>query len=65
MNWIEVKDIKELPYNNNSILAQDEYGNIGYVYWDSYNWVYDVPYRSEDDPYILPGKIVKYATISN
>mgnify|MGYP003704463059 CR=1 FL=1 len=40
MNWIEVTDIKQLPYDRKSILAQDEYGNMGVVYWNSYNWVY-------------------------
>jgi hypothetical protein len=31
MNWIEVIDKKELPYDRKLILAQDEYGNMGVV----------------------------------
>ena len=58
MNWIEVKDKKELPYDRKSILAQDEYGNVGVVYWNSYDWVYDIP--GMGDEIELPGKIVKY-----
>jgi len=59
MNWIEVTDIKELPYDRKSILAEDEYGNMGVVYWDSYDWVYDIPYWDIDE-FKLPGKIVRY-----
>lgn len=58
MNWIEVTDIKELPYDRKSILAEDEYGNMGVVWWDSYDWVYDIPVNR--DEIILPGKIVRY-----
>jgi hypothetical protein len=57
MNWIKVTDKKELPYSSPRILVEDEYGNIGVVYWDSYDWVYDIPgiYLI-----VLPGDIVKY-----
>ena len=41
MNWIEVVDKKQLPYDR-SILAQDQNGHMGVVYWNSYNWVYDI-----------------------
>jgi glycosyltransferase involved in cell wall biosynthesis len=58
MNWIEVIDKKELPYDRKLILAQDEYGNTGVVYWNSYGWVYDIP--GMGDEIELPGKIVKY-----
>jgi hypothetical protein len=59
MNWIEVTDIRELPYDRKSILAEDEYGSMGVVYWNSYKWVYDIPYWDMDE-IELPGKIVKY-----
>jgi hypothetical protein len=58
MNWIEVTDIKQLPYDRKSILAEDEYGNMGVVWWDSYDWVYDIPYSMDEIE--LPGKIVRY-----
>jgi hypothetical protein len=47
-----------LPYDRKSILVEDEYGNMGVVYWDSYDWVYDIPVNR--DEIILPGKIVRY-----
>ena len=59
MNWIKVMDPKKLPYDSKSILAQDEYGNMGVVYWNSYAWVYDIPYWDMDE-IELQGKIVKY-----
>jgi len=62
MNWIEVTDIKQLPYDRRRILAQDEYGNIGVVYWNSYDWVYYLPNWTDDD-IELPGKVVRYVII--
>jgi hypothetical protein len=59
MNWIEVTDPKQLPYDRKRILVQDQYGNMGVVYWNSYGWVYDIPYWDMDE-IELPGKIVKY-----
>jgi hypothetical protein len=58
MNWIEVTDLKQLPYDRERVLVQDQYGNMGVVYWNSYDWVYDIP--NNDDEIILPGKIIKY-----
>jgi hypothetical protein len=60
MNWIEVTDqtqLNEFMTSRKSILAQDDYGNIGYVYWNSYEWVYDIPINDEIE---LPGKVVRY-----
>jgi hypothetical protein len=59
MNWIEVTDPKQLPYTSERVLAKDQYGNMGVVYWNSYNWVYDIPYWDMDE-IELPGKIVRY-----
>lgn len=64
MNWIEVTDINQLSeimINRKSILAQDQYGNIGYVYWDSYDWVYDIYDMREEIR--LPGKPIKYIIV--
>jgi hypothetical protein len=58
MNWIEVTDLKQLPYDRERVLVQDQYGNMGVVYWNSYDWVYDIP--NNDDEIILSGKIIKY-----
>jgi hypothetical protein len=58
MNWIEVTDLKQLPYDRERVLVQDQYGNMGVVYWNSYDWVYDIP--NNDDETILSGKIIKY-----
>ena len=58
MNWIEVTDPKQLPYNSKRVLAQDQYGNMGVVYWNSYEWVYDIP--NSYDEIELSGKIIKY-----
>ena len=58
MNWIEVTDPKQLPYTSKRVLVQDEYGNMGVVYWNSYDWVYDIP--NNDDEIELSGKIVNY-----
>jgi hypothetical protein len=61
MNWIEVTDqtqLNDFMTNRKSIIAQDQYGNIGYVYWNLCNWIYDIPgigYELE-----LPGKVVRY-----
>lgn len=59
MNWVEVKDKKDLPYDRKSILVEDEYGNMGVVYWNSYEWVYDLPYWDIDE-FALTGEIVRY-----
>ena len=59
MNWIEVKDKKDLPYTAKLILAEDQYGNIGAVYWNAYEWVYDIPYWDMDE-ITLVGEIVRY-----
>jgi hypothetical protein len=61
MNWIEVTDqtqLNEFRTSRKSILAQDQYGNIGYVYWNSYDWVYDIP--TMDDELEFSGMVVKY-----
>ena len=58
MNWIEVIDPKQLPYDRERVLVQDQYGNMEVVYWNSYDWVYDIP--NNDDEIILSGKIIKY-----
>jgi hypothetical protein len=58
MNWIEVIDPKQLPYDRERVLVQDQYGNMGVVYWNSYDWIYDIP--NNDDEIILSGKIIKY-----
>jgi hypothetical protein len=61
MNWIEVTDPKQLPYTSERVLVQDQYGNMGVVYWNSYDWVYDIDMSYRDmDEIILPGKIIKY-----
>jgi hypothetical protein len=62
MNWIEVTDKKQLPYTSRRVLAQDEYGNMGVVYFNSYDWVYDIPYSMDEIE--LPGKIVKYIILN-
>jgi hypothetical protein len=58
MKWTEVIDPKYLPYTSNRVLAQDEYGNIGVVYWNGRGWVYDV-----DRKINMPGKIVSWIII--
>jgi len=58
MNWIEVTDPKQLPYTSKRVLVQDEYGNMGVVYFNSYDWVYDIPYSMDEIE--LPGKVKKY-----
>ena len=66
MNWIEVTDqtqLREFQTARKFILAQDEYGNIGYVYWNSYSWVYHIPYWDMDE-IELSGKVVRYAIIN-
>jgi hypothetical protein len=61
MKWTEVIDPKYLPYTRNRVLAQDEYGNIGVVYWNNYDWVYHLP--NNDDEINMPGKIVSWIII--
>ncbi len=68
MEWINIKEHNDLPLEvrqgTKSILAKDEYGNIGYVYWDGDDWVYDAPARfSEVDSPVLPGKVVRYIIV--
>ena len=65
MKWIEVTDqtqLNEFRTTRKSILAQDQFDNIGYVYWNSYDWVYDMP--GMDDEIELPGKVVKYMVVN-
>jgi len=61
MNWIKIIDqtqLNEFKISRKSILAQDEYGNIGVVYWNSYSWVYDIPGMSDEIEF--SGKVLKY-----
>jgi hypothetical protein len=62
MNWIEVTDPKQLPYDRTSILAQNDRGEIGVVYWNSHDWVYDIPYSMnwDMDEIVFRGKIARY-----
>jgi hypothetical protein len=62
MNWIEVVDKKQLPYDRSSILAQDQNGHMGVVYWNSYNWVYDIQVW-EMDEIEFSGEIVRYVVL--
>ena len=62
MNWIEVVDKKQLPYDRYRILAQDQTGHMGVVYWNSYNWVYDIEVWDMDE-IEFSGEIVKYIVL--
>lgn len=66
MNWIKIIDLKQqlgdIMVKGKSILAQNQYGNIGYVYWNSYEWVYDVP--GMDDEIKFPGSPVRYIELA-
>ena len=61
MNWIEVVDKKQLPYDR-SILAQDQNSHMGVVYWNSYNWVYDIQVWDMDE-IEFSGEIVRYIVL--
>jgi hypothetical protein len=61
MNWIEVVDKKQLPYDR-SILAQDQTGHMGVVYWNSYEWVYDIQVWDMDE-IGFSGEIVRYVVL--
>ena len=61
MNWIEVVDKKQLPYDR-TILAQDQNSYMGVVYWNSYNWVYDIEVW-EMDEIEFSGEIVRYVVL--
>ena len=61
MNWIEVVDRKQLPYDR-LILAQDQTGHMGVVYWNSYEWVYDIEAWDMDEVK-FSGEIVRYVVL--
>ena len=61
MNWIEVTAQDQLPYDS-LILAKNEYGDIGAVYWNAYDWLYLHPFIDCEEVR-MPGKIVKYVLI--
>jgi len=65
MNWIEVVDKKQLPYDR-SILAQDQTGHMGVIYWNSYEWVYDIQVMlifGDMDEIRFSGEIVRYVVL--
>jgi hypothetical protein len=53
IDWIQVEDnpIPDHMYTDrDSLLLQDEDGFIGIGYWNSYDWVLEIPgYRVEHD----------------
>jgi len=65
MNWIEVVDKKQLPYDR-LILAQNQKGHMGVVYWNSYEWVYDIQVMlifGDMDEIRFSGEIVRYVVL--
>jgi hypothetical protein len=64
MNWITVVDnieLSEIMSNRISIVGEFSNGQIGYVYWNSYDWVInDTICEEYPDGISVSGKLVRY-----